>query len=198
MANILSKSSVRDYYTNPTFSLLNRFRRLAWNIASLLIFRTSPKIFFGWRAFVLRVFGAKIGYGTYIYPSAKIWAPWLLRVDDVATIGPKVEIYNPGGVTLEHHAIASQEAYLCGGSHDFNDPAFPMTWKPIVLEPYSWVCARAVVMPGVTVGRGAVLGAAAVIGKNLEPMGIYVGNPAERIATRTVVFPHCAVEKDSK
>jgi putative colanic acid biosynthesis acetyltransferase WcaF len=53
-----------------------------------------------------------------------------------------------------------------------------------VLEPYAWVCARAIVLPGVTVGRAAVLGAGAVAGKNLEPRGVYAGNPAKKVGER--------------
>ena len=64
-----------------------------------------------------------------------------------------------------------------------------MIWKPIVLEPYAWVCARAIVLPGVTIGRGAVLGAGAVTGKNLESLGVYAGKPALRVGTRTLTMP---------
>jgi putative colanic acid biosynthesis acetyltransferase WcaF len=140
---------------------------------------------FFWRSWLLRCFGAKIGRDCFFYPKATIWAPWLLEAADVVTVADGVEVYNPGGVVLDHHSIVSQGAFLCGASHDFNDVGFPMIWKKITLEPYAWVCARAVVMPGVTVGVGAVLGAAAVTSKNLESMGVYVGNPARRVSTRT-------------
>ena len=189
MAKLFQTSQADDFYTQPIFPLRDRLRRLGWNVACSLFFKPSPRPFFSWRAWILRRFGARIGQGTYIYPTAKIWAPWHLRVDDTATIGPGAELYNPGGITLEHHAIVSQDAFLCGGTHDFNNPAFPMIWKPIALEPYAWICARAVVLPGVTVGRGAVLGAGAVTSKNLESLGVYAGNPAQRVSTRTLTMP---------
>ncbi len=189
MANFLQTSQPGDFYTSPIFPLRDRLRRLAWNVVCLFFFYLSPRPFFAWRAFILRCFGARVGQGTYIYPTAKIWAPWLLRVDDIATIGPGAELYNPGGITLGHHAIVSQNAFLCGGTHDYNNPSFPMMWKPIVLEPYSWVCARAIVLPGVTVGGGAVLGGGAVSSKNLDSLGVYAGNPAKRVATRTFAMP---------
>jgi len=69
-----------------------------------------------------------------------------------------------------------------------------MIWKPITLEPHAWVCARAVVLPGVVVARGAVLGAAAVTGRNLAPLGVYAGNPARQVSTRTLAA--VSVEKD--
>ncbi len=194
MAKLFQTSKTGDFYTQPIFPFSDRLRRLVWNVVCRLLFKPSPRPFFAWRAWVLRRFGARIGRGTYIYPTAKIWAPWHLRIDDTATIGPGVEIYNPGGITLEHHAIVSQDAFLCGGTHDFNDPAFPMIWKPIALGPYAWVCARAIVLPGVVVGGGAVLGAGAVASRDLEPLGVYAGNPARRVGTRTLTAPSIGEE----
>jgi putative colanic acid biosynthesis acetyltransferase WcaF len=180
----LFSSNSEDPFDRPVFSLRHRFLRLCWQIVWLLFFRITPIPFFACRACILRFFGAEVGISTYVYPNVRIWAPWQLVLGDKATLGPGVEVYNPGGVHLGHHAIVSQDAYLCGGSHDFNDLAFPMTWAPIVLEPYSWICARAVVLPGVTVGKGAILGAAAVISKDMDPLGVYVGNPARMVTSR--------------
>jgi putative colanic acid biosynthesis acetyltransferase WcaF len=133
----------------------------------------------------LRRFGAKIGARNLIYPSARIWAPWLLETEAVVTIGPEAEVYNPGGVFLQHHSIVSQNALLCGASHDYNSAAFPFQSKRIVLEPYAWVCARAIVLPGVTLGEGSVLGAGSVTARSLDAWSVYAGNPARRTSQRT-------------
>jgi putative colanic acid biosynthesis acetyltransferase WcaF len=139
---------------------------------------------FTWRACLLKLFGARLGQKNFIYPGAKIWAPWLLKTGDVVTIADRAEVYNPGGATLEHHAIISQAAYLCGATHDCDDPSFPMTWKAIIVGPYAWVCARAIVLPGVEIGEGAVLGAGAVTSRSLEAWSVYAGNPAVKVRTR--------------
>jgi putative colanic acid biosynthesis acetyltransferase WcaF len=187
MAYLIANPDESDSFLSPTFTMRHRVRRLVWLTIQSTFYRWSPRPFFGWRSWLLRRFGAKVGRDCFFYPHATIWAPWLLDASDVVTVADGVEIYNPGGLTLEHHSILSQNAFICGASHDFNNPAFPMIWKHITLEPYAWVCARAVVLPGVTVGRGAVLGAAAVTGKNLEPLGVYAGNPAKRVGTRTLI-----------
>lgn len=137
-----------------------------------------------WRILVLRIFGASIGKSNFIYPSCNIWAPWLLETQDVVTIGPGVEIYNPGGVRLEHHAILSQDAYLCGATHDYDSPDFTYVKKQIVIGPYAWVCAKAIVLPGVNCKEGSVLGAASVTSKNLDPWFVYAGNPAKQVKPR--------------
>lgn len=174
-----------DALKRPSFSVTNKLRRLVWNIASALLFRWTPTPLHAWRCFLLRSFGAKIGVSNYIYPTAKIWAPWLLETEDVVTLGPRCEVYNPGGVFLGHHTIISQDAYLCGATHDYNSVDFTYLKKQIRTEPYTWICARAIVLPGVRCGEGSVLGAGSVMSRNLDPWMVYAGNPAKALKPRT-------------
>lgn len=163
---------------------MNKVGRVLWGCIYVLLFRPSLRPMFGWRAFLLRCFGAKLGAGVRIYPRAEIWAPWNLICADVVAIADGAVIYNAAEVNLGSHAVVSQQAYLCTGTHDFDDPGFPMIVAPIHVGSYSWVCARACVMPGLTIGDGAVLGLGAIATKNLEPWQVYAGNPAQRIRAR--------------
>lgn len=173
-----------DPYLRPQFSVQNKVRRVVWSIAWVLLCRWTPKPMHAWRIWVLRRFGARIGAKSFVYPSCKVWAPWLLETEEVITIGPDVEVYNPGGVFLGHHSILSQGAFLCGATHDYNSAAFTYLSRAIVLEPYAWVCARAVVLPGVHCREGSVLGAAALTSRDLEPWTVYAGNPAKPVKER--------------
>jgi putative colanic acid biosynthesis acetyltransferase WcaF len=103
----------------------------------------------------------------------------------MVTIGPGVEIYNPDLVYLGHHTILSQDSYLCGATHDYNTINFTYLSKKIRTHPYTWICAKAVVLPGVVCGEGSVLGASSVSGKDLLPWSVYSGNPAICIKKRT-------------
>lgn len=105
--------------------------------------------------------------------------------EDVVAIADEVIIYNPKPITLGSHSIISQQAYLCGATHDYMDPGFPLVASPITIEGYAWICARAVVQAGVTVKEGAVLGLAGVATKNLEPWSVYAGIPAQKVKERT-------------
>lgn len=174
----------KDAYKRPIFSKWNKIKRLIWQISWLALCRYTPAPFHSWRSFVLKVFGAKLGKNNFIYPTCKIWAPWLLETEEVVTIGPGVEIYNPEKVFLGHHSILSQDSYLCGATHDYNSKDFIYLSKKIVVEPYTWVCARAIVLAGVTCHEGSVLAAAAITSKNLEPWSVYGGNPAKKIKDR--------------
>lgn len=113
-----------------------------------------------------------------------MWAPWNLVCEDGASLGDDAEIYNPSVAYLGSHAVVSQHAYLCGATHDYNDPAFPLISSPINLGAYSWICARASVGPGVRVGEGAVLGLGSVAASDLEPWTVYAGAPAKKVNHR--------------
>jgi len=173
-----------DAYLRPTFPLIDRFRRYSWTVAWLLLCQWTPKPMHRWRIGVLRFFGAQLGRQNFVYPNCKIWAPWLLKTEDVVTIGPGVEIYNPGGIRLGHHSILSQDAYLCGATHDYNSSDFTYIKKEIIVEPYVWICARAVVLPGVHCREGSVLGATTVTSRDLAPWTVYAGNPARPVKQR--------------
>ncbi|WP_183559866.1 putative colanic acid biosynthesis acetyltransferase [Mucilaginibacter sp. SP1R1] len=174
-----------DGYLRPVFSFSNKLKRFCWNITWLLLCRWTPNPMHKWRVMIVRLFGGKIGKQNTIYPDCKIWAPWLLVTEDVVTIGPAVEVYNPGGVYLSHHAVLSQNSFLCGATHDYNTSDFTYIMKEIVIQPYVWICSKAVVLPGVNCMEGSVLGAAAVTSRDLKPWTVYGGNPAVALKTRT-------------
>ena len=167
-----------DPLLRPMQSKSDQLRRLLWSMVWNVCCRWTPTPLHGWRCFVLRLFGARLGPRNFVYPSARIWAPWLLETEDVVTIARNVSVYNVGGLKIGSHAIVSEGAFLCGATHDFQSDSFRLVSRPIVIGKYAWICARAVVLPGVVCGDGAVLGAAAVAAKNLEPWTVYAGNRA--------------------
>ena len=178
--------TVGDPYFRPPFAARDRRRRLIWNVCRALLYRTSPRPFHAWRAFLLRRVGAKLGPGCRFYPASKIWAPWNLVCADQVTAADGVEIYNPAPIRFGSHAILSQEAFVCGATHDYDDPAFPLLAYAMDFGAYSWVCARASVGPGVSLGEGSVLGLGSVATRDLEPWGVYAGVPAMKVKDRKV------------
>ncbi|MGB6692768.1 MAG: putative colanic acid biosynthesis acetyltransferase [Terracidiphilus sp.] len=182
--NIVSGGGDNPYH-RASFSLAHRMARFTWQLVFLLFYRTTPRPMHAWRAMLLRLFGAKMGPGCHFYPSGKVWAPWNLICEDCCTLADQAEIYNPSPVYLESHCIVSQQAYVCGATHDYNAPEFPMISYSMRLGAYSWICARASVSPGVNVGAGAVLGLGSVAANDLEPWTVYSGVPAVKVKTRT-------------
>lgn len=180
----IAPSTASDPYLRPAFTLSNRLARLLWHLVWRLFYRPSPRPLHGWRSLLLRLFGARMGANCHFYPGSQIWAPWNLRCADQVTAGDGVEIYNPAPLEIGSHVILSQGAYICGATHDFNDPAFPLLAYPMKIDRYAWICARAVVAPGLQIGEGAVLGLGAVAVKDLEAWTVYGGNPAIRLKER--------------
>lgn len=155
-----------------------------WNVVWLLLFRPSPRILPGWRRFLLRCFGAKIGRGALPYPGMIVWAPWNLTMGDRSVIGDGVDCYSVAMITLSDYATVSQRAYLCTASRDINDPAHCLTTAPIVIGRLGWVAGEAYVGPGVTLNEGAVVAARAVAIRDVPAWTVVGGNPAKPIRKR--------------
>jgi len=176
--------------TNPAgyrnfHTLDHKLRRLAWGFTYYLLFRFSPVFLVGWRNIILRVFGAKLGRA-WVHPSVKIYAPWKLQVGHESFVGPDVEIYNDFGIEIGQRVVVSQRTFLCSATHDYTDALFPLTGGRIIINDDVWVAAEAFVAPGVTVGTGAVVGACAVVTKDVAPWTVVAGNPAKFIKKRVM------------
>lgn len=174
-----------QHYKNR-HSLRSKAGRAVWGAVWLLLFRPTPRgnLFRPWRAFLLRCFGAKLGRGANVLPSCRVWQPWQLTMGDHSCLSERVDCYNAAPIVIGAQAVVSQDAFLCTASHDVTSPIMELTTAPIVIGPQAWVCARAVVLPGVTLGEGAVLAAAAVAPKSIPAWAIAAGNPAHPIGTR--------------
>lgn len=178
------RSDHADALMRPAQSWRSKVGRALWMVTWAILCRPTPPGMHRWRCWVLRRFGARLGKNNFIYPSARIWAPWLLETGDVVTLARKTFIYNVGGVFIGHHAIVSEDAFVCGATHDYQSVDFDLQSRPVRLDPYVWVCARAILLPGVVCGEGAVLGAGAVASRDLEPWTVYAGNPARKCGSR--------------
>lgn len=162
--------------------------RVLWSFGKLL-FRFSPRPCFGWRRAVLRCFGASIGKHVHFYPSARVYFPWNLVVGAWSAIGEDALIYNLGMVTLGEKTTLSHRAHICAGTHDYTQPDLPLLKPPIIIGEGVWICADAFVGPGITVGKGAIVGARAVVVKDVAPWTIVAGNPARFIKRRPQTAP---------
>ena len=157
--------------------------RLLWGFA-WWIFRLSPRPFWWWRRALLRLFGANIGNKVHIYPTVRVMMPWNLHLEDYCAIGDHVILYALGPIHIGRRTTISQGSHICAGSHDWRDPEFPLIKPPISIGPDVWICADAFIGPGVTVGRRSIVGARAVVMKDVDAEVVVAGNPACRIKAR--------------
>lgn len=166
----------------------NKMGRAAWILVSFVLFKPFfLSLFNPWRLFLLRCFGAKLHPKAHVYSSVIIWAPWNLEMDEYSALAAGVNVYNTGKIKIGAHTTISQGAYLCPGSHDFNDPKFPMICADLTIEDQVWIATEAFVGGmGITVKQGAVVGARACVFKDVEPWTIVGGNPAKYIKDRII------------
>lgn len=148
------------------------------------LFRWSPRICWGWRRWLLRIFGATVGAEVQIHPRAEIFIPWNLEIGPWSSVGFDALLYNLAPLTIGTRVTISQRAHLCGGTHDFHDPTMPLVKAPIRIGDEAWICADAFVGPGVVVGDRAIVAARAVVVKNVDPSQIVAGNPARPLKQR--------------
>jgi putative colanic acid biosynthesis acetyltransferase WcaF len=175
-----------DAYASP-WPLRRRIEVLAWDCAWALACRWTPKPFNPWRVLVLRLFGAEIHGTPFVHQRARVTQPRNLVLHHRACLGDGAHAYALGRIVVHEGATIAQEAYLCTGTHDFNSPNLALQTAPIVVGRGAFVGARAFVLPGLTLGAHCLVGAMAVVTRDVPPAAIMAGNPARLIGTRRFV-----------
>lgn len=165
-------------YSSP-WTRTQKLRMLLWEWSWLLMCRWTPKPMNAWRLMWLRLQGAKIHGRPFVHQRARIAIPWNLTLHDRACLGDGTVAYSLGEIEIRSDATVAQEAYLCTGSHDFNNPMRPLQTGKIMIGRSAFVGARAFVMPGVTVGDNAIVGACSVVTKDVKANARVAGNPAQ-------------------
>ncbi|WP_461141150.1 WcaF family extracellular polysaccharide biosynthesis acetyltransferase [Spirosoma pomorum] len=163
-----------------------RWKIVLWFLVNAVVIKTYLPIPVSVKRWVLRLFGAQLGQGVVIKPGVSIKYPWLLKTGDHVWIGEQVWIDNLSEVVIGSHVCLSQGALILTGNHDYRQPTFDLTTRPITLEDGVWIGAKAVVCAGVTCHSHSVLAVNSVASRSLKPYGIYQGNPAVFVRQRHI------------
>jgi putative colanic acid biosynthesis acetyltransferase WcaF len=166
------------------YSRNEKVGRLLWSIVQAVLFRYSFHNWYGWRAWLLRRFGATLGRNVRVRRTAQFEIPWNVTIGDDVSIGDHAIVYALGPVRIGARSFLSQYAHLCAGSHDSTSPDYPLLRVPITVGEDCWIAADAFVGPNVTVGDRTVVGARASVFSDLPPDVIAGGNPARPIKPR--------------
>jgi putative colanic acid biosynthesis acetyltransferase WcaF len=155
-----------------------------WWMCYTILFRPSPQKLYGWRRFLLRAFGAKIGKKVIIRPTAKITYPWKVSIGDYSWIGDDVILYSLGEIEIGSNSVISQRSYICTGSHDYTKETFDIFAKKIKIGNSCWLATDVFIAPGVSIGNGTIVGARSSVFKNLPSNKICTGSPINLIKAR--------------
>ncbi|UWR30451.1 WcaF family extracellular polysaccharide biosynthesis acetyltransferase [Sulfitobacter sp. W002] len=155
-----------------------------WWIVQATLFRLSPQPAYRWRAMLLRAFGAVVGSNTRIRPTARFTYPWKIKIGDNSWIGDRAELYCLVPIIIGDDVCISQDSYLCTGSHDMTKRSFDYDCAEILVQDQVWIATGCFVSPGVTLKKGAVVGARSLVLSDVEEGAVYAGQPARRIRDR--------------
>jgi len=168
-----------DLYDNSGFDRgAGRLKEAVWILCKGTFFLNPLPWPSTLRNALLRFFGARIGRGVVIRSGANITFPWRLTVGDHVWIGEDVLILSLAPVTIGSNVCLSQRAFLCTGSHAWRRETFDLRTRPIVVGDSVWIAAQAFIAAGVSIGRGSVVSACAVVTENVPENSLVKGNPA--------------------
>lgn len=157
--------------------------QLWWTVQSTL-FSMSPQFLYGFRRFLLRLFGAQIGKGVLIRPTARVTYPWFLEIGDHAWIGDDTVLYNLAPIRIGSHVALAHGVYVCTGFHEIDKPSFDIGAAAVVIEDEAWLANDSFISPGVTIGQGAVIGARSTVLKDMPAGMVCVGHPCRPVRPR--------------
>ena len=160
------------------WAVRERWRMVLWEAAWFWLCEWTPKPLNGWRLAVLRFFGAQVAGNPFVHQRARILKPWNLEIRDGACVGDRANLYTLDRITIGAESLIAQEAYLCTGDHGSFEAGFPLTTAPVEVCAGAFVGARAFVLPGVRIGEKAVVGACAVVARDVAAGQRVKGNPA--------------------
>lgn len=160
--------------------------RIIWYFVNACFFKTSWCLSSSFKVVLLRVFGAEVGKGVNIKPCVNIKYPWNLSIGDFVWIGENCWIDNLAEVVIESNVCLSQGAMLLCGNHNYKSSSFGLMVGEIIIKEGSWVGAKSIVCPGVTLNSHSILSVGSVTSNDLDAYTIYRGNPAVSVKKRVV------------
>ena len=141
------------------------------------------------RAALYRLMGLRVGRETHIYGGLEIRAPGRITIGDGSVVGLNAILDGREGITIGRNVNLSSEVAIWTLQHDPQAADFGTKGGPVVIEDRAWLSFRCTVLPGVTIGEGAVVAAGSIVTKDVAPFTIVAGIPAERIGERTATSP---------
>lgn len=137
------------------------------------------------RAFY-RSCGMSIGKGSTIHMGVRFYVPNKITIGNDTIVGEDVVLDGRNNITIGDHVVIASEVMIYNAEHDVHDKDFRVITEPVVVEDYVFIGPRAILLPGVTIGKGAVVAAGAVVTKNVDPYTIVGGVPAKKISERNI------------
>lgn len=162
-----------------------KFKQRLWAMFQTIAFRLTPFFANKLRVHIVRMWGGKgVSLQSGLCRRARIDYPWNFTIGDRSSIGDNAWVYAIDHITIGKKCCIGEDVRLITGSHDISSPHFHLQTKPIIIKNNVWIATGATILPGVTIGEGAIVGACSVVTKDIPAWIIVAGNPAKEIKKR--------------
>lgn len=128
------------------------------------------------------IFGDKLGEGSYVGPGLHGASLDRVTIGKDVFVNANALFMARGGITIQDHAMIAADASIITNNHDPYDRKV-LPCRPVLIKEGAWIGAHAIILPGVCVGRYAIVGAGSIVTKDVPDYGVAVGNPARVIRT---------------
>lgn len=182
MGRELSTKQAADKTVNRGFNILLDFELMILRWIGHTPFHSVRKFFYA-------LAGIKIGQGSTIHMWANFFYPANITVGEDTVIGDHAFLDGRDKLVIGDHVDIASQVLIYNSEHDINSEDFHATLSPVEIGDYVFIGPRAIILPGVRIGKGAVIGAGAVVTKDVEEFKIVGGVPADVIGERQLKDP---------
>lgn len=172
----------RATHGKPSARMMQRI----WEVFRYFAFRWSPWFAITWRRLWARLFGCNASKGVSFSRRCLIDFPWNLKIGENSSIADFALVRASTNIEIGANVCISEGVRVLTASHDVSSPCFDLKRAPVVIKDFVWIAMGAIILPGVTIGEGAVVGAGSVVTKDVEPWTVVAGNPAKFIKKRVL------------
>lgn len=152
-----------------------------WWFTNSFLYNFPSKRF---RNYMLKRMGVKFNGDVRIYAGFHIRNPRGIVIENGVSIGPRVLLDGRMGLTIQEGAVIGYGAIIWTLNHDYNDIHFCGKGAPVSIGKHAWVCSNSIILPGITIGEGAVVASGAIVTHDVPPYSIVGGIPAKIIGQR--------------
>lgn len=170
--------------------IVNRLANYLLDFKLMLLSLVGYCPFHTWRCFCYRLAGVKIGKGSTIHMWARFYQPKNIQIGEDTIIGDHCFLDGRAPLKIGSHVAIASQVLLYNSEHDINSADFRPIEAPVTIGDYCFIGARAIILPGVTIGRGAVVASGAVVTKDVPALMVVGGVPAKEIGKRKADILH--------
>ncbi len=184
-AHVSDLASENTAIVEPRESMIGEMKVQAYFLAVFVLntlYNALP--FFALKRLFLRVAGIRIGSHTYIHTPVRLFALRHLEIGDNSTVNPHCYLDARSGIWIGNNVNIAHNTKIYTLGHDINAPDLPLIGKPVRIEDDAFLFSNVIILPGVTVGKGAVVYPGSVVVKDVPPYTVVGGNPAKFIKER--------------